>query len=173
MDGLARILGRAAGALHRVGSLAFLPALVLLVGYDIFLRYVLVSPSLWANEMSTVLLPAVFFLSLAQVTLRGEHLATDILYNRFGPLPRRAADLLSALLGLVFLAVLLWEMADALRDSIRYREGTQNIGFPFWPVYSVIILSVVVTTVMFVARALYAVLGRADALVKAVTSDDA
>lgn len=172
-DRVAVILGRIASALHHAGSLVFLPTLVLVVGYDIFMRYVLVTPSIWANEISTVLLAAVFFLSLAQVTLRGEHLATDILYTRFNPKIRSVADILAGILGFVFLTVLLWEMAEGMRDSIRYREGTQNIGFPFWPVYLVIILSITITIFMFTARAVYAFVGKVDRLAKAATPDDA
>lgn len=169
---LASVLGGVAGALHRIGGLVFLPALVLVVGYDIFTRYVLAAPSLWANEMSTVLLPAVFFLSLAQVTLRGSHLATDILYMRLGPRLRRVADIASGCLGLLFLGILFWGMGNALRGSLQYREGTQNIGFPYWPVYAVIILCLAVATLMFLTRAIYALLGREDVLSAAVSSDE-
>src|SRR5688572_6166434 len=97
-DRLAFLLGRIANMLHHAGGLVFLPALVLVVGYDIFMRYVLASPSIWANEISTILLSAVFFLSLGQVTLRGEHLATDILYTQFNPSIRRVADVLAGVL---------------------------------------------------------------------------
>jgi len=173
MKRTARILGRASGALHHIGGLVFLPALVVLVCYDIFTRYVLAAPSLWANEMSTVLLPAIYFLSLAQVTLRGGHLATDILYVRFGRRLRRLADVATAFLGLLFLGVLLWGMGNALIGSVKYREGTQNIGFPYWPVYAVIILCLTIATLMFLARAFYTLLRREDLLSDAVASGEA
>lgn len=172
-DRLAAGLGRVAGVLHHTGSLLFLPVLVLVVGYDIFMRYVLVAPSIWANEISTLLLASVFFLSLGQVTLRGEHLATDILYTRFNPKIRSLADILAGILGFAFLAVLLWEMTQGMLDSVRFREGTQNIGFPLWPVYAVIILSIVITILMFTVRAIYAFRGKAGLLAKAATPDDA
>ena len=126
--GMPRILGLIANVLHRVGGLLFLPALVLTVGYDIFMRYVLVTPSEWANEMSSVLLAAVFFLSLAEVTLRGNHLATDILYTRFNPRMRFVADALAAMLGLLFLGMLIWllVMLSRLADLCGRRRRDRS-----------------------------------------------
>ena len=57
-------------ALHSVSAYIAVPLMIALVIYDVFLRYVVGDPSVWANEVSAVLLILVVFATLPHVTIR-------------------------------------------------------------------------------------------------------
>ena len=57
--------------------------LVLEVSYDIIARYAFNSPTVWSYDISYMLSGTIIMLAAAWVMVRGEHIALDVLSNRF------------------------------------------------------------------------------------------
>ena len=132
---------RATLALHSVSAYLAIPLMIALVVYDVFLRYVVGDPSVWANEVSAVLLILVVFATLPYLTLQREHLGNDMIYLMLGSRGKRVTAGAGSLCGAIFGGVLAYRSYTAMLDAQRYNEGTQNVDFPYWPFYGVMTIS--------------------------------
>lgn len=57
-------------------------ALIILMLYDVVLRYVFNAPSLWAFDINTWLMGSAFVLSIAYALSHDSHVRVDLLYSR-------------------------------------------------------------------------------------------
>ena len=74
VDGISRLFGAIAAALVIV--------LVVLMLYDVVLRYVFNAPTAWGNDLNTWLMGASFVLSIAYAMSTDSHVRVDLLYDR-------------------------------------------------------------------------------------------
>jgi len=115
-------------SLSRFSSI-FMVLLVLTLTYEVGMRYLFKSPTLWSYDMSYMLTSLFMVLSLGHVLQRDEHVRVDLLSHY---LPPRWAATVEALLYLVllfpFLYVLLSPMPghvlNSWRIGERYTAGT-------------------------------------------------
>lgn len=109
--------------------------LILIISYEVFVRYAFNAPTIWAFEMQFMLYASSFMLGAAYTLLYGEHIRTDILYNRWSV---RWQGILDATLYLLFyfpgIALFLWAGWDFAYRSWVIRELSE---FSPWrpPVY--------------------------------------
>lgn len=82
-----------------------------MIAYDLVLRNVFDSPTLWALDLSRFMLVYVFFLALAPALESGSHVAVDILDHYLPPAFKCQLRILALALVLVFGAFLLWQIA--------------------------------------------------------------
>ena len=73
IDGLSRFFGAIAAVLVIV--------LVVLMLYDVVLRYVFNAPTIWGNDINTWLMGASFVLSIAYAMSTDSHVRVDLLYD--------------------------------------------------------------------------------------------
>ena len=73
IDGLSRLFGAVAALL--------VIALVVLMLYDVLLRYAFNAPTTWGNDMNTWLMGASFILSIAYAMSTDSHVRVDLLYD--------------------------------------------------------------------------------------------
>jgi len=112
--------------------------IIFLVGvilYEIVVRYLFNSPTIWAHETSQMIYGAYVILLGGYVLQRGGHVNVELLYLRFKPRTRAIIDLFTWLLFFYFCGVLLlkgWEMAW---DSFKFRETEPTAFAP--PVYPI------------------------------------
>lgn len=110
--------------------------ILILVGvivYEIFVRYILNSPTIWAHEISQMVYGAYVILLGGYLQQRNGHVNVDILYQRFKPRTKAMINLFTWLLFFAFCGVILlkgWEMAW---DSFLYRETDSTVFAP--PIY--------------------------------------
>jgi TRAP-type C4-dicarboxylate transport system permease small subunit len=152
---------RATRALHFVSAYLAIPMMIALVVYDVFLRYVVSDPSVWANEVSAVLLILVVFATLPHLTIQREHLGNDMIYLMLGGRGKRVTAGAGYLCGAIFGGVLAFRSFTAMLDAQRYNEGTQNVDFPFWPFYAVMALSAAFVVLICFLQIATALIGEA------------
>ena len=73
IDGISRFFGAIAAVLVIV--------LVVLMLYDVVLRYAFNAPTTWGNDLNTWLMGASFVLSIAYAMSTDSHVRVDLLYN--------------------------------------------------------------------------------------------
>ena len=117
------------------------PAMMLLVAVEVFMRYVLHAPAMVADEFSAYMLVALSYLGLAYTWRQGGHVRITLLVSR---LPVQAASWIRLfVLIMVFIFMLGithagWEMIVYARE-INLRSDTW-LTFPlFWPQLTVFI----------------------------------
>src|SRR5262245_66689567 len=73
IDGISRVFGAVAAALIIV--------LVVLMLYDVVLRYMFNAPTTWGNDLNAFLMGGSFVLSIAYAMSTDAHVRVDLLYN--------------------------------------------------------------------------------------------
>lgn len=101
--------------------------LTLSVSYEVFVRYVLNSPTVWAFDMMVQMYGALFLMSGPYALAQDGHVRGDVLYRLF---PVRWQARLDFVLYLLFffpgMLALFWFGAEIASDSWRYQEVSWN-----------------------------------------------
>jgi TRAP-type mannitol/chloroaromatic compound transport system permease small subunit len=118
----------------RIVSLWMIP-LIFLMSFEVFMRYILQSPTEWGTEMVTFIFAAYILLGGGYTLLYGDHVNINVLYNR---LPTRRKALCDVITGVVFYLytwVLFWEGTKFAWDAIvRNRHTGTDWNPPLYPI---------------------------------------
>jgi TRAP-type mannitol/chloroaromatic compound transport system permease small subunit len=111
---------------------------------EVFCRYVLRSPTIWALDVTTMSYAAMFMLGAALALLRGAHVRTDMLWEGFSDRTKGMIDSLAFLLFfLPTMVVLFFISVDDFLYSLSIDErGSSGAWTPvLWPLRGVIPLA--------------------------------
>ena len=101
--------------------------LTLSVSYEVFVRYVLNSPTVWAFDMMVQMYGALFLMAGAYTLAQDAHVRGDVFYRLFPVRWQARVDLLLYIIfffpGMMALFWYGWEIAS---DSWRYKEVSWN-----------------------------------------------
>lgn len=134
MDLLIRWVERLTGSVGVLASLAIVP-LVGATCYEVFARYVMGSPTVWAYEVGYILTGTHFLLGMAYTLKHGAHIRIDIFSGHFSPRTRALIDLAAFVVVLplmIWLTIMLYQhlMTGYLRHE---RSGQSAMNLPVWP----------------------------------------
>src|SRR5210317_2195539 len=101
--------------------------LTLSVSYEVFMRYVLNAPTVWAFDMMVQMYGALFLMAGSYALAQDAHVRGDVVYRLFSVRWQARVDFLLYLLfffpGIIALFWYGWEIAS---DSWRYKEVSWN-----------------------------------------------
>jgi len=101
--------------------------LTLSVSYEVFVRYVLNSPTVWAFDMMVQMYGALFLMAGPYALAQDSHVRGDVIYRLF---PVRVQASIDFTLYLLFffpgMMALFWFGAEIASDSWRYKEVSWN-----------------------------------------------
>ncbi len=136
-------------------------AITLLTAVDTALRYLLGRPISGSNEMIEIMLSFLIMLSIPYCTVERAHIRVDLLSGALGAAGRRLADLLTGAIGIVTLAFLSRRAWRKAVDAWTYDDATILLGFPQWPLYGTICLSMAAFAAILLWQTLRSGLGEA------------
>lgn len=151
IEGISRLLGAVAAALVLV--------LMLLMAYEVALRYAFRAPTIWSYDVTTMAMGAIFVLSIAYALATNAHVRVDILKPLFGRRGPPLIDLVGH--GLILLPLLawlswaLWEYFYAALVS-QERSGGSAWNPVVWPFRVVLLLGTLAWTLQTAAEAVKA-----------------
>ncbi len=97
------------------------------VAYEVFVRYVLNAPTVWAFDMMVQMYGALFLMAGAYALAQDTHVRADVVY-RLLPVPWQAR--IDFVLYFIFffpgMVALVWYGAEIASDSWRYKEVSWN-----------------------------------------------
>ena len=101
--------------------------LTLSVSYEVFVRYILNKPTVWAFDMMVQMYGALFMMAGAYALAQDTHVRGDVLYRLF---PIRMQATIDFILYLAFffpgMVALFWFGMEIAQDSWRYKEVSWN-----------------------------------------------
>jgi TRAP-type mannitol/chloroaromatic compound transport system permease small subunit len=118
--------------------------LVLANVIEVFARYVLKAPTVWALDVTTMSYAALFMLGCALALLKGAHVRTDILWEGFSDRTKGMIDSLAfVLFFLPTMAVLFFISIDDFLYSVSINERSSSGAWTpiLWPLRGVIPLT--------------------------------
>jgi TRAP-type mannitol/chloroaromatic compound transport system permease small subunit len=112
--------------------------------FEVFMRYVLNSPTVWAFDMSYMMYGALFMMSGAYAVSRNSHVRGDFIYRKWSNRTQAKVDLTLYLL-FFFPAIfaMVYTGSQYAFESVRILESSVNspAGVPVWPLKTVIFVT--------------------------------
>jgi TRAP-type C4-dicarboxylate transport system permease small subunit len=115
---------------------ALMPILALIVASEVFSRYFLNRPTVWAFDFSLFLFGYIAIIGGAFAQQKRGHITVDILYKKVSPETRRIFDLISFALAMFFLTLIIYVCYEKALDAIKFGTRRQSEWAPpmlhFW-----------------------------------------
>ena len=122
-------------------SFIFVPLLLVPNVYEVFSRYVLKDPTIWALDVTTLSFGALFMLAGSYALQQGAHVRTDILWDKFSDRTKGLIDSCAfVFLFLPTMAILGWSSWDDFIYSMGIDERSNSGAWQpiIWPLRAVI-----------------------------------
>lgn len=143
-------LWRTNRALAVVGAILTVVMMVIVL-YDVFRRYVLNDPTIWAFDLAGFLLVYLVFLGLPVALQEGSHVAVDIFLLLFTR-GRRTLELIGLVLTVLYGGILTWVVARYTAQAIELDwKAVSLLPIPLKYVYAVGPVGALLFTVTAVA----------------------
>ena len=139
-----------------VGAVA-LTAMIVLITVQVISRRFMAAPMVVADELSGYLLVICTFSALGYALLHGDHIQVTLVTDSLSAGVRRWLAVLWCVIGLPFVALLVWRTTDLALDS--FRSGSFSVSatnFVLWPFQAFIPLGFAVLFVQMAAQLLEA-----------------
>jgi TRAP-type mannitol/chloroaromatic compound transport system permease small subunit len=141
IDFIAEVMGR-------IGWVLLLYCMIFGVT-DVFLRYVLNSPSLWIS--TTVQIAMVLLACVGGIYALNDDnfVKLDLFYANFSPRKKAICDIITVVFTVMFLSVLIWKGTTAAQLSLKMKQVTPtSIPFPIYPIKIFIPISGIIMLVV-------------------------
>ncbi|MEQ9489659.1 MAG: TRAP transporter small permease subunit [Alphaproteobacteria bacterium] len=143
----------------RIGKITayIIVPLVLATCYEVFSRYLLGAPTIWAYELGYILTGTHFLLGASLALQKKTHIRIDLIYNHFSPRKKSIVDLtFYCLLFLPFLILLSHSLWDyGYRAFLSGEQSGQSAWSPpIWPFRMALTLGFVLLTLQVIAEML-------------------
>lgn len=105
---------------------------VVLITYDVLMRWLLNQPQLFVDEVASFLLVLVIFGGLAYAFRTGGHVRVDLVTGRLPGRARAWLRVLSLALSLALLAIVIWTTTQSALTAYRYGRVSAVMLYPLW-----------------------------------------
>ena len=154
MDSFCRLIDRLSGAVGVLAAWLVVP-LILALCWEVFARYVMNAPTIWAYEIGYLLTGSSWPLGLAYALSRGAHIRVDVLTTRMSARAKALVDVaLYALIVLPFVTWLVYALEGRVVAAIRSgeRSGQSAWNPVVWPFRLVILTAFTLLTIQVVVE---------------------
>lgn len=130
--------------------------LFLIMGYEVFARFLLDLPTFWAYELAYMITGAHFVLGIAYVTKMRQHIRVDFLYTNF---PVRVQAAIDGIIYFFFLlpvsAWISWRLGTAAYEAFLIGEVSGESAWNplVWPLRTVVAFGYALFTLQILAEA--------------------
>ncbi|WP_133957895.1 TRAP transporter small permease subunit [Aminivibrio pyruvatiphilus] len=134
LRGFVRCVDAAIDFIGKTTSFLIYPTMLVLV-YEVVMRYYFTRPTIWAHETSCMLYGAHFVIGGAYALQRGAFVNVEVLYIRLSKRGRAVLDLITWTMFYVFVGTLLWKSIPWAWESFTVREFSDSTWGPYvWPI---------------------------------------
>jgi len=152
---MGRILGLLDATSRWTGKIASLFSLLtaLVITYEIFVRQVLVRPTVWAAEATVFACGILYLLGGPWTLLEDKHVRVDALYGRLSPKARALADCFTYFPFCLYLLVMIWATGNYAMESMELGESTMSPwNPPIWPMKLIMLTALVLVFLQGTAK---------------------
>jgi TRAP-type mannitol/chloroaromatic compound transport system permease small subunit len=103
-------------------------AVALVMGTNVMLRYGFSIGEIWAQELEWHLLVPLTLIGMSYALRHGEHVRVDVLFAKFSDRGKHAVNVISAVLAIIFSALVVWLSLAYVAQSWTIGEGSPNPG---------------------------------------------
>lgn len=145
--------------LGRLVALLLLPSIAITL-YEVAMRYLFNSPTVWVNESVLILFGFYFLLGGAYALRHRGHVRVDVLLLMLPPRAQRTLEAFAQSVTIFFLAIFFWMSGAQALDSIAYLERSDSAWGPYiFPVLTAAPLAAALMILQALGLLVRAVLG--------------
>jgi TRAP-type C4-dicarboxylate transport system permease small subunit len=145
------LLNKISTALGWLGFVSVI-ALTLLIGHDVFMRYVLLSPTRWTLEVAMGIQMLFGFLCAGYVLREGGHIRMQLFTEHISLKKRLWLFMVTSGLGFLLCVVLAYYSWLMTVSSYRIGELTSLVEYPIWWLKAIILVGFSLLGLQFVAE---------------------
>lgn len=129
-------------------AMALLIVNVLLVGYDVLLRWLLGWPQSWVADIAAMTYPVALACCIPAALESGHMIAIRFLGQALGPRATRWLDSLGSVLLLLLMALMAWKVSERTLEDWNAGYTTANAGFPMSPTWLLVSVLLIIATLV-------------------------
>ena len=118
--------------------------------YEVVMRYVFDSPTTWINEVSTIMVVWGVLLGLSLALRDNHHISVDILYVVLPPAVRKLIDYFANLMGIIFCLLFTYNAFILARNTFVSAQLSIETNIPEWIYYVVLPISGLMFMIRFI-----------------------
>lgn len=103
-------------------------AVAIVMGTNVFLRYGFSISFIWSQELEWHLLVPLTLIGMSYALRHGEHVRVDVLFASFRDRTKHAINVISAVIAMIFSALVVWLSFAFVTQSWAMGEGSPNPG---------------------------------------------
>lgn len=127
----------------------------LLISYEVFVRYLLHSPTFWTHDISRYLLLAISLLGAAFTFQEDGHIKVELLTKRFSKKINKINSIMICWVSSFFFAIVLWKTIELFLKSIKLNWKTVGtFMIPSSVLYAIIIMGVFLLMMAMVIKSI-------------------
>ncbi|MAM00593.1 MAG: ABC transporter substrate-binding protein [Alteromonadaceae bacterium] len=109
-------------------------AMFVLLLLEVFMRYVMASPTAWTNELTQLLFGVYAVMAGGYVMVHRGHVNVDLLYSHLSRRAQAGVDIFTSIIFFIFMGAVLYFGTDMALESIRGLETSYSAwNPPIWP----------------------------------------
>ena len=138
-----------------IGKAVSILALVVafIIGYEIFVRQVLVKPTVWVSEATVFGCGLLYLLGGAWTLKQDGHVRVDMLYHGLSKRGKAIIDCVTYFAFLLYIVVMIWAAWEYMLQSIAVRETTMSPWNPVvWPLKIALVVSLIMLLLQQTAK---------------------
>ena len=114
---------------YLAGLIIFL--MMLIISYDVILRYFFNRPTMWVSDISTLGIPFVTLLAAAWALRKESHIKIDIVVQRISPRRSALLQIVNSIIALLACIVFFWQGLEVLFEAYQWDEQLfRNLVIP-------------------------------------------
>ncbi|MBL8699734.1 MAG: TRAP transporter small permease subunit [Alphaproteobacteria bacterium] len=156
MQSFCRFADRLSTAVGVLAAWLIVP-LVLALCWEVFARYVLNAPTIWAFEIGYLLTGSSWLLGMAYALSRDAHIRVDVMTTRMSDRAKALVDVaIYAVIVLPFVTWLVFGLQGRVAQAIRSgeRSGQSAWNPPLWPFRTIMLVAFALLTIQILAQLL-------------------
>ena len=150
-----KILSLIDGASTWIGKVVCILSLVVafIICYEIFVRQVLVKPTVWVAEGTVFGCGLLYLLGGAWTLKQDGHVRVDMLYHGLSRRGKAIIDCVTYFAFLLYIVVMIWAAWEYMLQSIAVRETTMSPWDPvIWPLKIALVVSMIMLLLQQTAK---------------------
>jgi TRAP-type mannitol/chloroaromatic compound transport system permease small subunit len=105
-------------------------ALVLVMSYEVIMRYAFNSPTMWAYQTAMMIGATIYFLAWSYVQRHGGHIRIDVVYSHLSPRKKAVIDVLGT--ALLFFPLIFIITKTAAGWAVKSWVINEKMGETYW-----------------------------------------
>ncbi|MFC1914132.1 TRAP transporter small permease [Chloroflexota bacterium] len=126
--------------------------LTIIVGYEVFVRYLLNKPTSWSVDYASLLSVMVAFLGLSYVTEIEGHISVSLVVQYLSDRKRHLVSFFTNIIALLLISGMLWQLWELSMRSYQRGLVSNDSGTPLSPFMTAVFACLVLAGLQFLAK---------------------